>query len=110
MLFRSRIALIVLDSTIEIAFKEYLVNDSGTYYSDAQLLTIFKTRHAVHTEIKKYVKFPPKLWKKISHLSDNRNKLVHQRATGGVSDSEIEGYRDVVEAVLRKLYKLKLSK
>jgi hypothetical protein len=107
---RNRIALIVLDSTIEIAFKEYLVNDSGTYYSDAQLLTIFKTRHAVHTEIKKYVKFPPKLWKKISHLSDNRNKLVHQRATGGVSDSEIEGYRDVVEAVLRKLYKLKFSK
>jgi hypothetical protein len=34
---RNRIELIVLDSTLEITFKEYLVNESGVNYSDIQL-------------------------------------------------------------------------
>ena len=104
---RNRISLIVLDSTIEIAFKEFLVNDSGTYYSDAQLLTIFKTRHSVHTEIKKYVTLSKDTWKKIAHYSDLRNKLIHQRAAAGISDAELEDFRETVQGVLRKLYKLK---
>lgn len=104
---RNRIALIVLDSTIEIAFKEFLVRDSGTYYTDAQLLTIFRTRHAVHQEVQKYVTLKPDLWKKIGHYSDMRNKLIHQRATAGVSDNELADFRTVVEGVLRKLYGLK---
>ena len=63
---RNRIALIVLDSTIEIAFKEFLVHDSGAHYTDSQLLTIFRTRHTVHTEIKKYpqAKLSTDTWKK----------------------------------------------
>jgi Histidine kinase-, DNA gyrase B-, and HSP90-like ATPase len=106
---RNRIALIVLDSTLEIAFKEYLVHDSGQHYSDAQLLSVFKTRHTVHTEIKKYVNFSPTIWGKVAHYSDLRNKLIHQRATAGVSDTEIIDFRDVVEGVLKKLYALKFN-
>lgn len=105
----NRIALIVLDSTLEIAFKEFLVNDSGTYYSDAKLLEVFKTRHSVQTEIKKYVKLSEATWKKIAHFSNLRNKMIHQRATAGINDNEIEDFRGVVEAVLKKLYKLKFT-
>jgi hypothetical protein len=104
---RNRIALIVLDSTLEIGFKEYLVHDSGNHYTDNQLMDIFKTRHKVHNEIKKYVVINLDVWKKIAHFSDLRNKLIHQRATVGVSDNEVDDFREVVEAVLRKLYKLK---
>ncbi|MHC2317545.1 hypothetical protein ACVIHC_004591 [Bradyrhizobium diazoefficiens] len=106
---RNRIALIVLDSTVEIAFKEFLVHDSGVHYTDSQLLAIFKTRHTVHTEIRKYsqVKISADMWKKITHYSDLRNKLIHQRATAGVSDKEVGDFREVVEVVLKKLYKLK---
>ncbi|MET4492086.1 hypothetical protein [Bradyrhizobium sp. LA7.1] len=106
---RNRIALIVLDGTVEIAFKEFLVHDSGVHYTDSQLLAIFKTRHTVHTEIRKYsqVKISADMWKKIAHYSDLRNKLIHQRATAGVSDKEVEDFREVVEIVLKKLYKLK---
>ena len=46
----NRIALIVLDSTIEIAFERVLRSNSGTYYTDTQLLSIFKTRHQVPAE------------------------------------------------------------
>jgi hypothetical protein len=52
---KNRIALIVLDSTLEIAFKEYLVYESGTTYGDAKLLSLFSNRANVQNEIKKYV-------------------------------------------------------
>lgn len=86
------------------------MRDSGTHYTDAQLLTIFRTRHAVHQEVKKYVTLKPDLWKKIGHYSDMRNKLIHQRATAGVSDNELADFRTVVEGVLRKLYGLKFTR
>lgn len=106
---RNRIALIVLDSTLEIAFKEFLVNDSGTYYNDAELLKLFKTRHTVHTEIKKYVNLDQITWQKIKHYNDLRNQLIHRRASAGISDNELEDFREIVEAVLKKVYKLELE-
>ncbi len=107
---RNRIALIVLDSTLEIAFKEYLVNDWGTYYSDAQLLTLFGKCHLVQQEIQKYVNIDTVIWKKIGHFNNLRNKLVHERATVGLDDEQVRYYRGVVEVVLKKLFKLKLAR
>lgn len=106
---KNRIALIALDSTLEIAFKEYLVNESGGTYGDTQLLQIFKNRNAVHTEIKKYPKANIKgtTWKKIEHYYQIRCKLIHEKGTVGISDAQIEDFREVVEGVLKKLYKLK---
>jgi hypothetical protein len=106
---RNRIAFIVLDRTLEIAFKEYLINESGTTYNDAKLLSLFANRSLVHSEIKKYVTIKADTWKKIEHYYRLRCKLVHERATVGISDTQIEDFRDVVERLLRKLYKLKFS-
>lgn len=108
---KNRIALIVLDSTLEIAFKEYLVNESGTPYSDTHLLQLFKNRQAVHGEIKKYpkVKIAAPTWTKIEHYYHLRCKLVHEKATAGITDGQIEDFRGVVETVLKKLYRLKFD-
>ncbi len=106
---RNRIALIVLDSTLEIAFKEYLVNESGTTYNDSKLLSIFKNRADVHKEIQKYVSIKADNWKKIDHYYRLRCKLVHERVTVGITDGQIEDFRELVERVLRKLYKLKFG-
>ncbi len=106
---KNRIALIVLDSTLEIAFKEYLVYESGTTYNDAKLLSIFSNRAMVHNEVKKYVKITEATWKKIEHYYHLRCKLVHERGTVGISDDQIRGFREVVEKVLNKLYKLKFE-
>jgi len=46
-------------------------------------------------------------WKKIEHYYQIRCKLVHEKATVGISDAQIEDFREVVESVLKKLYKLK---
>lgn len=103
---KNRIALIVLDSTLEIAFKEYLVNESGKFYRDAQLLSIFSSRKSVHSEIQKYVTIKADTWKKIGYYHNLRCKLVHERGTVGINDDQIEDFREVVESVLKKLYKL----
>jgi hypothetical protein len=107
---KNRVALIVLDSTLEIAFKEYLVNESGTPYNDAKLLALFKNRHDVHLEIGKYVTIKSDTWKRIEYFYQLRNKLVHEKATVGINDAQIENFREVVESVLKKLFKLKFAR
>ena len=106
---KNRIALIVLDSTLEIAFKEYLVNESGVTYNDAKLLAIFGNRTTVQCEMKKYVVIKATDWKKIDYYYRLRCKLVHERASVGVTDDQIHDFRDLTERVLRKLYKLKFN-
>jgi len=106
---KNRIALIVLDSTLEIAFKEYLVNESGAAYTDAKLLSIFGNRSLVHAEVKKYTSFSGVVWQKVEHFYRMRCKLVHEKVTVGVADSQLDNFRAVVEKILRTLYKLKFS-
>lgn len=104
---RNRIALIVLDSTLEIAFKEFLVNESGRHFSNRQLLDLFSARHKVHAEMKKHMPLNADLWRKIEYYYGQRCKLIHDRASGTVSDGDIWDFREVVETVLTTLYKLK---
>ncbi len=104
---KNRICLILLDSNLEIAFKEFLVNDSGTQYSDARLLQIFSSRTTVQNEIMQYINIDPKIWKKIDYYYKIRCKLVHERASVQISNNEIEDYRGVVEGVLNKMFGLR---
>jgi hypothetical protein len=106
---KNRICLILLDSTLEIAFKEFLVNESGHNYDDGTLLTLFNSRWNVHKEVQKYANFKDELWKNIEHFYRLRCKLVHERVTVGISDDQVGDYREVVEKVLRSLFKLSFS-
>ncbi len=106
---KNRVALIVLDSTLEIAFKEYLVNESRHHYTNVQLLSIFSRRHLVIDEIKRYIHLSDTIWGKINHYYDLRCKLVHERASVGISDSQIQEYRSVVHGVLKVMFKLKFE-
>jgi hypothetical protein len=106
---RNRIALIVLDSTLEIAFKEYLVNETGPRISNKRLAELFSNRHTVHSEVRKHVPLTPVLWQKIDYYYDQRSKLVHDRATATIPENEIWDFRSVVETVLTTLYKLKFK-
>jgi len=107
---KNRISLLILDSSLEISFKEFLVNDAGKHYTDRELLDLFKTRHLVVTEIKKYInqkEITEEDWKKIKYYYDLRCKLVHERATVDITDTQLKDHRQVVEKVMRKLFKLK---
>lgn len=103
---KNRIALIILDSTIEIAYKEFLVNDSGASYSKQRLLDLFKQRQLVEMEVEKYVTIPPDAKKKIKHYYDLRCTLIHERANSTVSDSDIQTHIKTVQEILTILFKL----
>lgn len=107
---KNRIALIVLDSTLEIGLKEYLVAESGGHYTDAQLLSLFNKRHLVINEVKKYILGGTKydsMWSKVAHYYRLRNKLIHQTASIKIDDEDILDYKKIVEKILSKLFSLK---
>ena len=106
---RNRMALILLDSNFEIGLKEYLVHLTTKHYSDSQIAKIFDDRRTAINEVKTHVKIDDVLWQKARHYYDRRNKLIHERATIQITDGELEDYRDVVEAILSKLFKLDFS-
>ena len=108
---KNRICLILLDSTLEIAFKEYLVNESGIAYSDERLQTIFKNRNLVHQEVKQlaFNKISVKDWLSIDYYYKARCDLIHRKATASVSDIDINNYRQVVVTLLQELFGLSLS-
>lgn len=107
---KNRICLVLLDSTLEIAFKEFLVNETRAKYSDSQLLDIFRTREGVEKRIKKHCKLIRKeTWKKIRFYYNLRCKLVHERATVSVTDKEIHDYRGTVQSTLATLFGLKFD-
>lgn len=106
---KNRVALIVLDSTLEIAFKEFLVNESNQHYTDAQLVNLFSKRHLVEQEIQKYISISRAVWKQLKYYYNLRCKLVHERASTGITDPQIQDFDNLVKKVLNKLFKLKLD-
>lgn len=101
---KNRIGLILLDSNLEIGLKEFLVQQSGQYYSDGDIRRIFQKRHLVIEEVQKHASLNEDLLSKASYYNSLRNKLIHERATVEVSPSQILDFRDVVEGILSQLY------
>lgn len=103
---RNRICLILLDSTLEIAIKEYLVHHCEGYISDKRIKEIFLKRNKVEDELKEHIEIDEKVWRKIKHYYDLRCKLIHERATINITDSEIKDFRRIVELILSLLFHL----
>lgn len=103
---KNRVALVVLDSTLEISYKEYLINEQGIS------MTAFKklnTRSEIQDEVFKTVHVTTALKKQIEHYYRLRNDLIHQRATPNVSDQDIENYRRIVEDLLSQMFGLEFQ-
>ncbi len=104
---KNRIALIVLDSTLEIAYKEYLVNEKNI--GATRFRSIAENRTEVQKEVLKHLSISPATVRKIEHYYKLRCDLIHQRATPNVTDSQIEDYRKIVEQVLHDMFGLTFS-
>lgn len=105
---RNRIALILLDSTFEIALKEYIVHTEGLNRSGQSLEDLFKQRDAVISVVRQRITFPPSLLRRIGHYYLMRNKLVHERATVDVTDGDIQNFRDAVVISLGLLFDVRM--
>ena len=103
---RNRIALILLDSTFEIALKEYIVHTQGLDRGGRSLEELFKQRDAVISVVKQKIDFEPATLQLIQHYYLMRNKLIHERATVDVTDSDIARYRTAINECLRMLFNI----
>ena len=106
---KNRVCLILLDSTIEIAFKEFLVNESGEQYGQNRLRSIFNNRTQVHNEIKRHTNFSDEIWGKVEYYYRLRCNLIHERTTISIINEEINDFREVVQTILSEIYGLSFN-
>jgi hypothetical protein len=101
---KNRIALLLLDSSFEIALKEYMVHTQGLNFGNRSLEQIFENRDEVIKIVRQKVTIHPTIQNKIKHYQILRNKLIHERATVDVTDSDIANYLQTVQHVLTLLF------
>lgn len=103
-----RIAMILLDSNFEISLKEFIVHREDLFppqiYTDRKIAEIFKHRHVVIQEISSKITIDSTLLSRARHYYNVRNKLIHERATVGISPTDINNYRGVIEKILTQLF------
>ena len=110
---KGRIALILLDSNLEIGLKEYIVHQTDKFppqkFGDAKIAELFKARHSVINAVKPIRGISDTDWGKVSHFYNMRNKLIHERASVQVSERDVEDYRKLVSRILSILFDLRFD-
>ncbi|EMP03943.1 ATP-binding protein [Leptospira santarosai] len=107
---KNRIILILLDSSIEIAFKDYLTYKvKSHHYTDAALARIFDKRHSVHEEIRKYSNGILDIsdWNNLDYYYRLRCDLIHKRASAMVLDTDITKFTNLAKKIHKKLLGVK---
>lgn len=109
---KNRIILILIDSSIEITFKDYLTYKVQAHYTNAQLTSIFEKRHLVVAEVKKHssVLITPKEWTQLSYFYGLRCDLTHKRSSAAVSDSDINMFIKLGKRIHHKLLGIQYPK
>ena len=96
----------LLDSSFEIALKEYIVHTQGLNFGQRTLEQIFEQRESVLKIVRQKVSIDNPTLAKIDHYYRLRNKLVHERATVEVPNEDINIYEETVQGVLTQLFGL----
>ena len=110
---KNRFALILLDSNFEIALKEFIVNRTQLFprheFTDAKIGALFQRRTEVIKVVRTKVTIPDNLIEKANYYYNMRNSLTHLRATANPTDTDIRGYRGVVQQLLSILFDLQFE-
>jgi hypothetical protein len=105
---KNRFALIMLDSTLEIAFKEYLANEVSPSIGTQRLHNVLPNRANVIAEvINRVPQISASEWQKINYYYTMRCNLIHQKATTAVTDGEVEDYKKLIQHILSMLFSIK---
>ncbi len=101
---RNRIILILLDSTIEIAIKEFLIHNQKI--GIGKFNSIKNNRTDIQNELKRYKRIAKKYWDKVDYYYKLRCDLIHERSTPMISDEHTYDYWEIVKLFLRRLFGL----
>ncbi len=107
---QNRILLILLDSTLEIAFKDYLAHEIASPLGEAKLQQLFNNRIDVNREVEKTILPGDPLWKRVAYYYKLRCELVHKRVSVSVSDPDIASFQSLVETLLGEMFRLQFPK
>jgi hypothetical protein len=103
---KNRIALILLDSNFEIALKEFIVHNQDIDLKGRTLEQIFRNRDEVIKVVTHEIVISPTVLGKIKHYYQLRNKLIHEKATLDITETDILNYLETVQQVLTLLFGL----
>lgn len=103
---KNRMALILLDSNFEIALKEFIIHRNDLDLGGRTLKKLFEDRGEVLKVVNQKVDLGYKEIEKAKHYYSLRNKLIHERATVDLPDSDIENYAKTIKKVLTLLFAL----
>jgi len=101
---KNRIALILLDSTFEIALKEFIVHTDGFNLGGRTYEQIFKNRDEVISIISQKVHIDATKLNKIKHYYHLRNKLIHEKATVDITERDVTIYTLTIQNILKTLF------
>jgi len=108
---KNRMSLILLDSNFEIALKEFIVHREDlfprTTFTNQHIAQLFGNRTRVLDAVTTRVTIRPDHITKARHYYLMRNKLIHERATVGITDTDVRTYRATIQAVLKVLFGLR---
>ncbi|MDD2666482.1 MAG: hypothetical protein PHD13_05720 [Methanocellales archaeon] len=97
---KNRYSLILLDSCLEIAFKEYIVNVLRFPLSQSQR----RFRQGLISTMRDNYNFEEAIWTQIDFFHNLRNSLYHETATLDITEEDIWDFRLLVCKVLSDLF------
>lgn len=75
--------------------------------SSLHTASAWKAKKRLIAAVEQKVTIAPELLSKAQHYYGLRNKLIHERATVGITDSDVDNYRATIEEILTVLFNLK---
>ena len=102
---KNRICLVVLDSTIEIAFKDFLLNHPEKPVGLNELKK--RSREQIQDLVRDYGVVPNDLWARFDYFYRLRCQLIHERSGARITDDEINNFRNSVQVALQKMFEIR---
>jgi len=97
---KNRLAMLMLDSTLEIAIRQYLTNVKKITLDEKQ----HRHRETLIKIAKGHIELEDEVWDHLKYFWMTRNPQYHQEANVVVTDAVYGEFQDIVTHVLKILY------
>ncbi len=103
---KNRIAFIILDSTLEMAFKKFIENEKKIINVKD---STWRNRETINKIVKKHTDFDKEVWDDVEYFYGIRIGLYHEDSEKTVTDTTIDNFQEVVEFFINNLFDVHCS-
>jgi hypothetical protein len=103
---RNRLALVLLDSGLEIAFKNFLEFEKNFNIPKGAM----REREQLHRIVKKHTSFDDDIWRRVDFFYKLRCDLYHEESEKTMTDSLIKEFQELVELLIDQLFGIESRK